>query len=545
MSVATCGYLPVVAALILFPAAGAADEPVPVPGTMPYVELDTLVVVYPHYQRDYDGGHVQMDLSAADIETLKTEAAEAWHSLWRSSNCKCLVKADWMTVDRVLTPAQLWEAGKGRYLLPYPAVGNDLVERDLRAAGVGNGQYAAVVAFYAFQNSEGAVAAVGGLSVGVDRHFLGNTALIVIPLHAGLDRDGILVHEYLHALDSMFTASGNPAGDMGHADRPPEFPYPADSPRHFWFLLANVLDPQSWLALDPEWARVATAPDADGDGIPDAGDLPLTEESFGSAPAQADTDDDGLSDLGELTAAYYRASDPLNPDTDGDGLPDGADAYPLFWCHDQVAKSTPQIDGLIRPGEYTQVSWPATPANSDLQVSAYAGWSDDVLYVAADVVDDTVQTPYQDPYRHFNDNFEICIDALQDGWTTGDQRNYRFYAVPVGTRGKPYIFGEFGSLVPGDTAYRAIDVSCIMARYARRGDGYSIEMAIPTNVLSAAGATTPDVCLQAGASARVTFAIRDHDAYADWPKFNLFTAADSDTPAFITLHFTPEPVSDP
>jgi hypothetical protein len=507
---------------------------------MQYVEIDTLVVVYPRYRRTWSGGRIGVTLSDANIETLKAEVAQAQRFIWRSSNLKCLVKTDWLVMDRVLTPAQLWEAsGKGRYCLAYWRIGGGSVEQDLRDAGIGNGQYSVVVAFYAFKNSDGAVAAVSGISIGVSAGFLGNTSYIAIPLASDLDRDGVLVHEYLHSLDSIFTASGNPGGtDMVHADHPAEFPYPADSSRHFNFLLANVLDPESWLALDPEWARLCAAPDSDDDGIPDAGELPITEESFGSSPTKSDTDDDGLSDLEELTAVYYRELDPLNPDCDDDGLPDGNDLYPLFWCNDQVAKSTPQIDGLIHAGEYTKVARPWTPPDADLQVSAYVGWSDNVLYVAADVTDNAVQTPYKDPYWHFNDHFEINIDAPQDGWTTGDQRNYRFYAVPVGSEGKPYVFGELGTLVPGDTSWRSIDVSPVTARYSVRQDGYSIEMAIPAAVLTAGDPNVADVCIGAGSSLRVTFSVRDHDDYADWPQFNVFSAQDKDTPAFITLHFT-------
>jgi len=324
---------------------------------------------------------------------------------------------------------------------------------------------------------------------------------------------------------------------MGHADHPEEFKHPADCGRHFNFLLSNVLDPQSWLALDPEWARLCTAADSDDDGVPDAGDLPITEESFGSSPTKSDTDDDGLSDLEELTAVYYRELDPLNPDCDGDGLLDGEDAYPLFWCNDQVAKSEPQIDGRIRADEYTNVASPWTPPNADLQVSAYVGWSDNVLYVAADVIDSAVQTPYQDPFWNFNDNFEVNIDAPQDGWLTGDQRNYRFYAVPGGSEGKPYVFGEFGSRATGDMAWKDIDVSAVAAKYALRLGGYSIEMAIPSKVLNAGGARMADVRPRAGSSTRVTFSVRDLDAYADWPEFNVFSGQDKDTPAFVTLHF--------
>lgn len=519
-------------------AAGAG--PGALPGTMQYVEVDTLVVVYPNYQRDFTGGRVRVSLSDADIETLKGEVAQAKSFLWRSSNCKCLIKADWMVIDRVLTPAQLWNmSGAGGYWLQYWSIGGGSVEQDLRDAGVVNGQYSVVIVLYAFENSDGATAAVAGGTYGVDIGFLGDTSYIAMPLAWGLDCDAVISHEYLHALDSIYTASGNPLGnDMGHADHPESFPYAADSSRQFSFLLANVLDPNSWLALDPRWVRLATAPDADSDGLPDSGDLPITEESFGSSPTDRDTDHDGLDDLKELTATYYASSDPRNRDTDGDGLPDGNDVYPLFWCNDQVARHVPQIDGSIKQGEYTQVARLVTSPASDLSVTAYAAWSEDMLYLAADVTDNKVQTPYQDPYWQFDDNFEVDIDGCRDGWLTGDQRNYRFYAVPVGAGGRPYVFGEFGSLQAGQLTWRSLDVSTIVARYALRTGGYRIEMAIPTSLLHAANTRLPDVIAASGSSVRLTFSVRDFDAYADWPQFNVFNGQDKDTPSFVELHFT-------
>jgi len=167
-------------------------------GMMQYVEIDTLVVVYPRYRRTWSGGRIGVTLSDADIETLKAEVAQAQRFIWRSSNLKCLVKTDWLVMDRVLSPAQLWDmSGKGGYWLTYWPVGGGSVEQDLRDAGIGNGQYSVVVVLYAFENSDGAEAAIGGGTYGVDVGFLGNTSYVAIPLAWGLDCDGVFVHEYL------------------------------------------------------------------------------------------------------------------------------------------------------------------------------------------------------------------------------------------------------------------------------------------------------------------------------------------------------------
>lgn len=46
-----------------------------------------------------------------------------------------------------------------------------------------------------------------------------------------------------------------------------------------------------------------------------------------------------------------------------------------------------------------------------------------------------------------------------------------------------------------------------------------------------------ELTVPAATFTRATFSVRDHDDYADWPEFNVFSAQDHDTPAFVTLHF--------
>lgn len=66
-------------------------------------------------------------------------------------------------------------------------------------------------------------------------------------------------------------------------------------------------------------ARVTTASDTDGDGIPDATDnCPFT-----SNPAQTDSDGDGVGDACDLCLGFND-----NLDGDGDGVPDGCDVCP-------------------------------------------------------------------------------------------------------------------------------------------------------------------------------------------------------------------------
>ena len=64
-----------------------------------------------------------------------------------------------------------------------------------------------------------------------------------------------------------------------------------------------------------------TAPDADGDGLPDQweSDHQLNpQDAAGDQGAIGDPDGDGLINIDE----YYNGADPQSADTDGDGLPD-------------------------------------------------------------------------------------------------------------------------------------------------------------------------------------------------------------------------------
>jgi len=495
-------------------------------GQMQYVEIDTLIVIYTHYYKDES---VRMDLSAADIETLEDEVAKSKRFIWRSSNLKCLMKTDYLIVDRALTLDDLWETWDGAYWLHYRywGAGATTVEQDLYDAGIVDYQYSIILVLYAFENSQGAGAAFGGGTYGVNST-MGDAAYTAIPLAWGLNCEGTITHEYLHALDSIFEESGNPDGnDMHHADQPESFPYVKDSSKHFNFLICNTLEPGSWLQLYSEWANLVTATDDDSDGVPDTGELPITEETLFSNPAKQDTDDDGLSDFEELIATYHSESDVLAQDSDGDGLFDGEDPYPLYVYNDHVAQGQPWIDGVIETGEYTKIVH-FNDGNSDISASIYARWSDDILYVAADITDDMLSV--DNPDLWWCDNLEIKIDAQQDGWFFSGNQNYRFYVVPRGLDYTADVVGHNFYHDPGNDPWHEIDVSAITAKYAVHAGGYVIELAIPASVI-------PGVGIQEAYSLRLTFQVEDYDdTYPGWPRFNVFTGLEEDVPGFVYLY---------
>ena len=462
---------------------------------MQCVGIDTLVVIYTHY---YFNESVRADLDAADIATLQSEVEKSKRFLWRASNLKCLMETDYLIVDRTLTTEQLWEftPGGGDYWLPFWSKdgGASSVEQDIYAAGIEDGDYSVILVLYAFEGCAEAGAAIGGGAYGVEIGCMGDAGYIGIPLAWGLNCEGVISHEYCHVLDSIFEHSGNPGGNNPHhTDQPASFPALIDCHRHFMFLIHNLLDPSAWLLLDPAWATVRTETDGDEDGVPDSGNLPITEASLGTRGDDPDTDDDDLGDLEEMTATYYRESDPLVRDSDGDGIPDGWDQFPLVAFNYLVAQATPSVDGEIEPGEYAWIRrcW----QGADISGIVYTRWSDGVLYVAAEVNDDVIRVYYPDSQPWGNDNFEIRIDAEHDGWESHGDQNYRFFVLPKGPGGIADVVGHYSGRAPGETswAWNEIDVSEVTARYSIHAGGYTVEAAIPVSVMPGVNVGLQDV----------------------------------------------------
>ncbi|MBN1916266.1 MAG: right-handed parallel beta-helix repeat-containing protein [Verrucomicrobia bacterium] len=502
-----------------------------------YVDIPTLVVIYTDYYHTPD---CQMHLTSADIAVLQAEVEKTRLFNWRSSHMKCNMAIDYLIIgddpgERTLTPDMMWEftPGEGNYWMPWWSCdGSTSVQQDLYDAGVVDGQYSVVMVLYAFQNCDTAWAAIGGGTYGPAEFgggFMDDAAYIANPLAWGLEAEDVCIHEYLHALDAIYELSGNPVGsNPHHADQPSTFPYPKDCGLDFNYQINNVLDPASWLALFPQWATDRSTTDSDNDGVPNGGDLPITEATLGTNYLDQDTDDDGLSDLAETMATYYAMSDLFNPDTDGDGVLDGEDPYPLFACSEHVIKGVPITDGVIEPGEYAEI---IRYNESDLNHSAvvYGRWTNGVLFLAADITDDMLSTYYDEPW--WCDNFEIQIDAQEDGWFFAGTQNYRFLIVPRGLDGVPDVYGHAYYDDPGNDPYHAIDTSAVSARFSYTATGYVVEVAIPESVM-------PGVDVESDATLRATFFVEDYDTWPGWPRYNIMTERDDDIPGFVLFSFS-------
>jgi hypothetical protein len=506
----------------------AASDGEPFEGQAPYAEIDTLVVIYPNYEMSET---VQMHLTPEQIAAEKGYVEAAQRFIWRSSNLRCLMKVDYLIVERTLAldMIRFWDPTYGLHF--DSCDGETSVEQDLHDAGIVDDQYSVIIAMYAFKDAEGVSARGGTTAVGCG--CMGKAAYISIPLSWGPEtREFVLYHEYLHVLDGIYEASGNPGGvNPHHADQPASFPLPKDGWKQFSFLINSTLDPESWLHLDPRWVRVAALDDTDGDGVPDTGNVPITEETLGTDPEDTDSDDDGLTDFDELLACYYVETDPTDPDSDDDGLSDSQDPYPLIVFNDQIAAGEPVLDGTIAVNEYSLIER-YNGGTPDLDAAVYARWSDGVLYVAADVTDDAVQTPLE---PRWHDAFEVRIDAQKDGWSYCGDKNYIIAITPSGDDGVAETWG-YNHLNDEANYLVEHDVSTVTARYSLREGGYVIEAAIPESAM-------PGVTIEQGATIRLTFAIQDIDVW-EWPEFNVFTGQEADIAEFVELHCAaPQPLS--
>ncbi len=494
-------------------------------GQSSYVQFPTVVVIYTHY---YYSPTVRMDLTPADVATLQQQVAGSQTFLWRSSHLKCLMKPDFVVVDRTLTTAQLWDFGGGAYWMPFWRVdGVTSVEDDLYAAGKTDGQYSVVVVLYAFQNTDGAGAAIGGGTYGPDMGCMGDAAYVGIPLAWGLQVNGVVTHEYLHAIDSLYywTKPSDPAYDavMHSADDPRTFPYVIDCGQMFNFMISSVIDPVWWSRIAAKWINAKTATDTDNDGVPDSGSLPITEQTLGTNATLADTDGDGLNDLAELMATFYGGTNPLVADSDGDGLADGADPYPMYKFHGYANRSTPTLDGYIQPAEYTQIV-SFNEGNTDIAAKAYAAWSADTLYFAIDVTDEMRSVYYDGPW--WSDAFDVLVDVDDNGWFWRGNANYRFFLVPRGSDLRPNTYGFLYS-----DAEHELDMSSADSAYRTRTGGYRIEFALPAALLGG-------MPVAAGGTVRLSLGVRDYDEYGAWPLYNLFTGRTDETLGFVELHLT-------
>ncbi|MEZ4802445.1 MAG: sugar-binding protein [Gelidibacter sp.] len=98
------------------------------------------------------------------------------------------------------------------------------------------------------------------------------------------------------------------------------------------------------------------------------------------------------------------------------------------------AKETPTIDGIANEPIWTETSWHpidqrwiGTPYDaSDFQGRYKLTWTDDSLYILAEIIDDTLFDQYQDPLKLWWD--DDCLEVFIDEDNSGGEHQYNYNA---------------------------------------------------------------------------------------------------------------------
>jgi hypothetical protein len=183
----------------------------------------------------------------------------------------------------------------------------------------------------------------------------------------------------------------------------------------------------SWLNL--RFGKVASALDADHDGVPDKDPtLPFDENRLRGNPASQDTDGDGVSDLAEVMTGSSRGSAIDNQDTDGDGSRDNIDPEPLYPINPTIAKVKTSNELASHPfGAIHSIAINATFS---------IAWTDSALLVSC-LTDKAANLLFQidadnDGWFHGFDNFQIRVLNNGDSVSVADYylRDCSSWAAP-------------------------------------------------------------------------------------------------------------------
>ncbi len=508
-----------------------STTPITTSHTHLYSDSKTLVLIYNTY-RKYDSDPAPTDYVTADeVDILREEIKKSREFIWRHSHAKFNMQiTDLVVIDRDLTLDQFWQINSNAYWLPYwssdseHSVAQDMVDLGLMGKG-----YDCVIVLYAWKNTENAGAAYGGAMYGVGIEALDGAAYIAIPLEWGIEgKRGVIVHEYLHVIDSLFEANGEP--DFPNTDRPKDYSGDYNFGWEFnaWMLQTWPID--KWLDTGA-YSTVMSALDDDNDGFPDQGtdgagaNLSVTELSFGSSADLADTDNDGLLDIDELIADVFESSNPLIRDTDNDGLIDGKDLYPIFPVETDRLSGTPVIDGILSSGEHSSLGSVSDITGSDLNAELYFEWDSNYLYISAIIQDDYVDGGFSGPW--WNDHLHIRIDANNDGYAWHGDDNLEVYIGPKGGGNQPFAYPRILH-ADGTIDTTTITAADLVFEIQVTDIGYVLELAIPA---------IPDIGLvpENGYTFGYNTYIRDFDSVDwSWPGYDLVSGK-LEFPSFVDL----------
>ncbi len=480
-------------------AVSLAWTPISTAGEHRYVEQTALLLIYKQYvnheETRPDLTHPQRHFTDADVETFKAQPAIISDYFWRASHFRLhATHVKTIVVEAELTQADIKESW----------LDAARVFRDYSAAGLKDGDIGLLWVVWPIDPTEKYHNWAGGLPGATGQEaFFNKTRLDVSAYEPGRDisqTHWTMLHEQQHVYDDTFgIVSGK--GWAEHPYRNPDnaaerMPWPVDNAASGNFLMSVEVPEKDWFDLVPPYVTHKTLPDKDEDGLPDRGDVPITEEKLGtrcSDPAtDKDSDGDGVSDRDEAMGDYSGSYNPTSADTDGDGILDAEDFAPRCPSLNRLPRKAARPDGTVGKDEYAKFSTFTHAAG--LSGTMYAAWDADKLCLAASIEDDKVvvdRKESDDPNDARNDGVQWMFDIDGDGYvaTTPDLGllNYVVWVVPAGKDGNATVyFYEHLEGVGGLSENRAAANNGITARYKVRNGGYDIEVCIPEKALPGA-----------------------------------------------------------
>ena len=379
----------------------------PAPGHSGYVQYETLVVIYPNT--------VAGEIDGAQVEQVKAQVRQVSTFIWRNSGFRFYPHLTFLVLDEYVDGTEFFAHWGGcGWLYPNDVDGDgESPEADLLAAGVAPGQYDSINLLWAHNNGQITPCASGSTwPAGWEWETLGRTMLTTgILLTYGETITNPFFHELQHSIHGAMDLAGNEA--YFDVDQPWMEAERFGGEWHYQAVMMRAWPRADWFDLLGIWGTYGEAPDGDGDGVPDSGDLPLTEEILGSSPAAADTDGDGVDDLQEALAGLFRAGDSQSDDSDGDGRPDATDQFPLYPLREEIGRRRHALNG--DPARWTLLTDHLEQTAGEFEAKVYVDWHDGTLYLMV------VSNQPADVH--------VLLDGRGDGYWRG-RDNYELHLTP-------------------------------------------------------------------------------------------------------------------
>jgi hypothetical protein len=355
-------------------------------------------------------------LDEREIERIKRQISDAARFYWIHSGMRLFLDIDYIIVRDSLQRQELYG---GEWWYPPR---DSMLEHILTVNGRSIGDFSGILYLTCTQAYDTAMRAYvlagkGGAftnGVGTGKGY-GISWWDVTGANHNAGNNWLMVHEFNHQLDDIFTASGYPEYWFNHIS--PTIGTAAKFGEHFDAnrCIIRMVPGEEW--LDLRYTKLQSARDADEDGIPDNDStLPLDEARLGSDSTRSDTDGDGVGDFDELAFSNWiregwgetMSANTMMPnlhdrDTDHDGIPDGEDPIPCSALTSAIQFGKPTRIGKLQDGRFSGVveSW----------------WDEDSLYFLM-ALDRSVPV-------------KVMVDGHDDGWFTG-RENILFTLTPDG-----------------------------------------------------------------------------------------------------------------